>query len=292
MVRLLAALFVLLLSGSEAAAQLGPWSQPQGDAYLKLYSYALRFDEHYTTGGQLDPNLTIGFYQLALYGEFGLTDRLDLTGNLPVVARNTINNQISGTTGEVLAPGAAINGLGDPELGLRYTLTEADGRWPVAVGLLFGLPLGRTDQGPDGVLQTGDGEFNQIVYGSTGRSFPLGSLSSYGWATAGYNNRTNGFSDEWRAGAELGLSGSGGRWTLAGRVRSVRSLRNGSATPTAGDATSLFGNNAEFVAVGTELTVLLTESLGISAGIDSAVSGELIAAGTSWSVGVSWRGGR
>ena len=283
------ALLATLLCTGDLAAQSGPWSRETGGVYLRLYSYALRFDEHYTTSGDLDPNLTIGFYQVALYGEYGITDRLDVVANLPVFARNTINNQVSGTTGEVLAPGDAINGLGDAELGLRYTLTRPGARWPLAFGLTAGLPLGRTGEGPNGVLQTGDGEFNQLAYVSAGTSFRLGNLNAYWQVNMGYNNRTNGFSDEWRAGTELGVTTANGRWGLAGRLRSVQSLANGTATATAAEAVSLFGNNAEFVAVGAEIRAGLTERLGLSAGIDGAVSGSLIAAGASWSVGVSYQ---
>ena len=290
MMRYLCSAFLLLaLLSTGLAAQSGPWSQDKGASYLKLYSYALRFDEHYTGAGELDPNVTIGFYQVALYGEYGLTDRLDLVGNVPVFARNVINRQISGTTGEELAPGEALNGLGDPELGLRYGITQPGARFPVAVGLNLGLPLGRTGEGPGGVLQTGDGEFNQLIYLSTGTSFPLGNLSGYAWANTGWNNRSNGFSDEWRFGVEVGIGPANQRWGAAARVRGVESLQNGERLPTGAEATGIFANNAEFLAVGAEVRLRMTERLGLSAGVDSAVAGRVIAAGTSWSVGVSWQ---
>ena len=76
---------------------------------------------------------------------------------------------------------------------------------------------------------------------------------------------------------------------MLGRLWSVQSTFNGSVNPTADDAVSIFANNAEFVAVGAEFNLGLTERLGLSAGVDGAVSGRVIAAGVSWSLGLTWR---
>ena len=67
--------------------------------------------------------------------------------------------------------------------------------------VLFGLPTGKDSGGETGILQTGDGEFNQMLRLDLSSGF-----SANGWFSfyAGYNNRTQGFSDDYRFGGEVG----------------------------------------------------------------------------------------
>ena len=55
-------------------------------------------------------------------------------------------------------------------------------------------------------MQTGDGEFNQILQIDAGTAFKVKNTSLYANAYVGFNNRTNGFSDEVRYGIEAGGS--------------------------------------------------------------------------------------
>ena len=136
----------------------GPWPQPKGKGYFKLYEWWLRFDQHFTSTGELDPNATLGLYNTSLYAEYGLTDRLTGVINLPLYSRNEINNQVSGTRGNVIIPGEAIGGLGDTDISLRYALNKPGSAVPLSATLTLGLPLGEDAGGTQGNLQTGDGE--------------------------------------------------------------------------------------------------------------------------------------
>ena len=99
------------------------------------------------------------------------------------------------------------------------------------------------------------------------------------------NNRSQGFSEEFRYGFELGLSFLNNRLWLAGKLNAVESFRNGNTSGSI-TSTSIFANNSEFMTVGLEANVYLTKKFGISAGFASAVRGEIIAAAPSYSVGV------
>jgi len=270
-----------LLFGASLVAG-GPWPKQKGDGYFKLYQFWLQFDEHYTTTGELDPNATLGLYNTAVYAEYGLTDRLTGVLHLPFYSRNVINNQVSMTRGNVIIPGEAIGGLGDAELSARYALTAPGAAFPVSATLTLGLPLGEAAGGEQMNLQTGDGEFNQMLTLSAGKSL---ADNLYATASIGVNNRTNGFSDEFRFGLEAGVGVANNRVWLIGRLDGVNSFMNGETAATV-NSTSIFSNNAEYVSVGGEVNVYVTDNLGVSAGAATAVSGRIIAAAPAFSAGV------
>ncbi|TXF89827.1 hypothetical protein FUA23_09075 [Neolewinella aurantiaca] len=272
-------LFLVTIATSLSA---GPWPRAKGDGYLKLYEFWLRFDEHYTSTGELDPNATLGLYNTAIYGEYGLTDRFTAVVNLPFYSRNVINEQVSGTRGDVLTPGEAISGLGDADIALRYGLNKPGAKFPVALTLTLGLPLGEDRGGELNNLQTGDGEFNQMLELSAGRS--LGN-NAYATASFGVNNRTNGFSDELRFGLEAGYALADRRVWLIGRLTGSESFQNGETAATF-SSTSVFSNNAEYLSLGGEVNVYVTDKIGLSAGAATALSGRIIAAAPAYSAGI------
>lgn len=277
---------LLLFIGCTGLMAGGPWPQPKGKAYLKLYEFWLQFDEHYTSNGEIDPNATLGLYNTALYGEYGLTDRLAVFGNVPFFSRNVINTQVSGTRGDVIIPGEAINGFGDTDLGLRYGLTRPGSPVALAASLTLGLPLGEDAGGEQRNLQTGDGEFNQMLLFEAGTSLQIGDKTdAYVSAFAGLNNRTNGFSDEFRFGLEAGVSVVNRRVYLIGRLTGSESLMNGETAASA-PTTSIFSNNAEYLSIGGEVNIYLTRKVGVSGGVAGAVSGRIIAAAPAFSAGI------
>ena len=278
----------LLLSLAAVCTAGGPWPQGKGNAYVKLSEWWLRFDRHYTANGNTDPNLTTGVYNTFLYTEIGITDRLTGIVNANVFARNVVNEQRSSVNEAILVAGEALNGIGDIDLALKYTLTDAGAAVPLSVTLLAGLPTGNPQAGALGNLQTGDGEFNQLLRLDAAHAFSLaGSADAYLAAYSGVNNRTEGFSDEFRGGLEAGLGVDllSRRLWLITRLDLVESFKNGESAATF-TGSGLFANNAEFVSVGVEANYYLTERLGVSFGAAGAVRGELIAAAGSVQAGV------
>ncbi|MCB0652548.1 MAG: hypothetical protein KDC85_14825 [Saprospiraceae bacterium] len=264
----------------------GPWPQKKGQGYFKLSEWWVVFDQHYTDEGLIDPNLTTGIFNTAVYAEYGLTDRLTGIVNAPLFSRNYMNNLISRTTGEVLVKGEAINGLGDIDVGLKYGLTKPGARFLIAASVFFGIPTGITGGGTFENLQTGDGEFNQMVQIDAGTSLNFGKkVAGYTSAYVGFNNRTKEYSEEFRFGVELGAGFFNQKLWVTGRVGGIESFKNG-ATAASNNSTTIFANNTEYISFSLETNYYMTKRVGVSAAFAGAWRGEIIAARPSYSVGI------
>ncbi len=272
--------------GTKTAKAGGPWTQPKGTGYYKLSEWWLQFDEHFTSSGLLDPNLTSKIFNTFFYMEYGLTDRLTGIFNPTLFSRNLMNNLVSSTTGDILIPGEALNAFGDIDLGLKYGLNKPGSAYPIALSLTLGIPTGRTGAGTLNNLQTGDGEFNQYLKFDIGHGFSIrNGNSGYFAVYTGFNNRTKGFSEEIRYGLESGLGLADQKLWLIGRLYGSESLKNGE-TAGANTTTSIFANNSEFTNAELEVSYNLTDRFGISASASTTFRGEIIAKANAFSVGV------
>ena len=266
----------LLLSPAFAG---GGWTQARGGGFFKLGQNVIIAGRYFQPDGSIVDITTISLYTTSLYAEYGLTDRLTAIAYVPFFVRSTLN-EIEYTSSLPTVPGDFVNSFGDTNLGVKYGLITG-GPVVVSVGLTLGLPLGATSGGETGILQTGDGEFNQLLTVEASRAF--GSL--YATALLGFNNRTNDFSDEFRYGAEIGYSFSG-KFTAQLRMFGVNSFMNGEAAGGAGN--SIFANDTEFLSITPEVAYNLTEKLGVSASVGGAVFGKKILASPNYGVGVYW----
>jgi hypothetical protein len=277
-------LIVLLISNTLMAG--GPWTQKKGIGFFKLSEWWVVFDQHFNAEGNIDKNVTTGVFNTSLYAEYGLTDRLTGIFNGNIFSRNYTNNQVSSNTGEIVIPGDELNALGDIDLGLKYGITKAGSKIPVAASLYIGVPTGSTDAGSRNFLNTGDGEFNQMIQLDLGYGFQLhDNVSAYLSGYGGINNRTQSFSDELRYGTELGLGLLKNRIWLVARVYGVSSFNNGDETTTINSA-NIYANNLEYGSTAIEINGYATKRLGLSFGNATAFHGELIAARPSYSVGI------
>ena len=263
----------------------GDWPQPKGKGYFKLNQWWLIADQHYTDAGQIDPNITAGIFNSSLYAEYGFSPRITGVLYFPFFSRNYFNNQVSATTGEILKAGEAINSLGDTDISLRYALTKPGSSIALSATVLLGLPLGENAGGSENALQTGDGEFNQMVQIGLGKSFGNDKIGIYTKLSIGVNNRTNDFSDEFRYGAELGFGLFSSKLWLVTRLTGVESFQNGKLASEVVNS-SIFANNAEFTSIGFEANYYLTKKVGLSVGYATAFRGQIIYAAPSYSVGV------
>lgn len=266
-------------------ASFGQWSKGKGKGYYKVSAWYLSTDQHYTDTGAIDPNATRTQFNLNFYGEYGLSNKLDVIAYVPFFARATQNNILSGTTGAIIQPGEDINSIGDIDLGLNYNFFKK-GNWSASAKLLFGLPTGEDAGGSDGSYQTGDGEFNQYLSGLLGYSTSLNGTPFFAKAYVGYNNRTQNFSDEVRFGLESGINIFKKKVWLIGRLDIVESTFNGSLNAQNAAQGSIFANNVEFVGVGAEASYYITDKLGVSLGFGGAISGRIIAANPSFTGGI------
>lgn len=273
------AIVVLMLFVQQAKAQ---WTKGEGKGYYKLSFWSLVADQHYTSSGEIDPNATRGNFTTSLYAEYGVTNKIDIITYVPFV-RVYQNKRVSGVTGNTLQEGEAVNALGDVDVALRYALHKSS-KLALSGSLKLGLPTGKSTGGSDGSFQTGDGEFNQQLQFDLGVPFKVNKVGGYGKITTAFNNRTQGFSDEFHYGLELGIKPIQKFWAIA-RLYSVNSFNNGSLSAQTAQG-SIFANNVEYTSVGVELAYYLTKKLGVSLNYTSAVSGKIIYAAPSYSGGL------
>lgn len=270
-------LVVLLLFGFIPSFGGGGWPQPKRSGYFKFSQNYIGSPSYFAPDGTIVDITTIQLFTSSIYGEYGFTDRLTGIIYLPFFVRSTLNkiqyNQ-SGTS----VPGDALNSIGDTDISLKYGLIVNK---PIVVSgtLLFGIPLGNNAGGASGILQTGDGEFNQMV--KIDASYSFSPKPFYVSAYAAFNNRTRGFSDEVRFGAEVGLTLK--RFIPILKVNVVESLYNGNASET---QNGIFSNNTEYVSPTVELNYQLTDKWGVSGSGGFALSGRNILASPNWSLGL------
>ena len=278
-----APIHVLLLALLASLSVSAQWTKGKGNGYYKVSAWYLQADQHFTGNGEIDPNATRGQFNLNFYGEYGLTNSLDLVTYVPFFSRNFQNDILSGTTGTVITDGEALNSIGDIDLGIRYGFLKKEGI-VASAELILGLPTGNSQGGSDGSFQTGDGEFNQMVRASVGIPFKLGNTQAYTKSYFGFNNRTENFSDELRIGAELGFKFIDRLWVL-GKIDIVESLKNGSLSAQNSQG-SIFANNIEFMAAGVEVAYSFSNKWGLSLNYTSAFRGEIVFAAPSYSAGL------
>ncbi len=264
----------------------GGWTKKKGTGYYKFTQWWVVSDKHYTSTGGTDPNVTTGTFNTSLYAEYGINDRLTAMVYFPFFSRTFQNDIVSATTGQVTSEGEAINSIGDTDIGVKYGISKPGSKFVFAGSAFLGIPLGNDAGGSDGALQTGDGEFNQMIRFDLSRSASFGKINAYANVYAGFNNRTKNFSDEFRFGGEIGAGLLNNKLWLIYRVDIVESLMNGLSSAEGSQGVTLFANNTEFAAYGYEAAFYVTEKFGVSASYTSAFSGRLIFASPSYSVGV------
>lgn len=251
-------LLVVASQFTATAALPGGWTQPQGVAFLKADSRMLRGDDFHELNGNGVQIPTLTDYTASLYGEYGLRDNVTFLGYVPF-KRITLNRQVGRPSGFVYFDGDSETGLGDAQIGLRYRLLQR-GASVASLEVQLGLPLGNETQG-NGLL-TGDGEINQSVHVQLGHLFYP--RRGYAGISLGFNNRVDGYSDEWHYAAEIGWS-VGARWQLMLQVRGLESLENGDSAVTGGMG-GLFANDQTLWAYGPTVSCRLGDywlSLGV-----------------------------
>lgn len=277
--RLLLSILVLYLYSHHVVAG-GGWVNPKHSWYIKFGQQWVNFNEYYNSEGNLVGDRTRSIGSTFVYAEYGLAKRWNVILYLPFFTKATIFEQKNSANGQVLNEGESHSSVGDANLTIKYGLLQKNSL-VLSTSLTFGLPFGDTMQGTDGSLQTGDGEFNQMLSVDIGGSVKVGKFSPYWSAYSGYNNRTEGFSDEWRYGLEVG--GKVGKWWMILKSNAVRSLNNG----TAGNDLFYSGilvNNAEYFILTPEIAYEFSKDWGLSFNYAKALSGKLMYAQPSYTI--------
>ena len=274
-------IFVCLI-GMSLQAQ---WTQEKGKGYYKIGLWWLEAEEHYTSTGLVDPNATRGLFITNFFGRYGLSDKVTLIGYLPHT-RVYQNTQVF-SSGRENIPGEQFSSLGDINLGLEYQLGKKS-TWAHSISLSLGLPTGKVRGGSDGSYQTGDGEFNQQLRYHLGKSYPLGKRRFYTKASVGINQRSKGFSDEFRASIETGTKLFKDKLLTLIRANTIQSFYNVSLDATNSNG-SIFANNVEVVNIGGEFIFRLNSKFSWGISGSYPVMGRVLYRSAAFSTGISYQ---
>ncbi len=267
---------IILFSISSICFAGGGWTKAKNQGYLKLSQNYIGSNSFYNPNGEIIDITKISLYTTSFYAEYGIAKRFTGILYVPFFVRSTLNktefNQSKKTE-----PGDQLNSIGDADIGIQYGIIT-DKPIVLSAYLFLGLPFGETAGGNTQILQSGDGEFNQLIRFDASHSFYPKPI--YVSVNAGFNNRTKGFSDEVRFGAELGFTLK--KFIPILKINSVYSLFNGNIT---GAQNGIFSNNTEYFSPSIELNYQFTQQLGISGASGFALSGRNILAAPNLSLG-------
>ncbi|MEO1655582.1 MAG: hypothetical protein AAFU64_18715 [Bacteroidota bacterium] len=257
------------------------WVSNKGKGYFKLSQSFIRTDQFYSPAGTKIDIVTNGLYMTSLYAEYGISNRFTLVANIPFFVRSTLN-EVQFVSGNEGLPGDELNAFGDMELGIKFGLIR-DKPFVLSAGLTLGIPSGNNSGGETQLLQSGDGEFNQLI--SLNAGYSIARANIYLGASIGFNNRTQDFSEEFRFGFEAGYSPIP-TFTALVKIDGIESFQNGEAL---GATNGIFSNNMEFITVSPELNYTFYKNYGLSANVVIPVRGQRILAAPSYSVGLFWK---
>lgn len=248
-----------LLLGGEARAG-GGWARPPHSLYLKLSGTTLHSDSYYTSNGERVRTADFSTQTLQLYAEYGVVERLSAVLEAPLLKR------------AAYVTADAASGIGDVALTLKYALRT--GAYPVSIGVGAEFPtgdsraFGRNRENPQVIiyLPTGDDEFNVWLRGYASHSFhPRAAFISL---DLGYNRRTQGFTDQYQLGLELGQRLFDRIWLLG----NLRRLATAGTARADGAFSSLgLGEGVEYTSLGGGLSVRVAPHVDLTADISSGL---------------------
>jgi protein XagA len=269
--------FFFLISVTPSVLTAQAWTKSKGTGFYKLDFTSIKASDVFDTKGDVIPFRSLGNYTTSFYGEHGITNKITAFAYVPFFVRNVVNQTKGRQTGNIIEPAITNNSFGDMDLGLRFTLPVK--AFAMSANLILGLPTGDAKQ--EDALFTGDGEFNQMLKLAAG----TGGKRWWSQAAMGFNNRTKGFSDEFRYDFEIGYKLFNDRFLAILKINGIESLNNGTVQAA---NTGLFSNNVEYMGIGPEFLYYANakKTIGVSARVAGAFKGQNVLAAPSMSVGV------
>jgi hypothetical protein len=267
------------------------WTQAKNAGYFKLNQSAIRASQFFNPEGNLIDITTTSVYSTALYGEYGINDRLTALVNAQLFVRSTINNLESTVNGFVI-PGDEFNGLGEIQLGAKYGIIK-NGPIVLAASAQLKLPSGRNVGGTSELLQTGDGAWGTLAMLHASHSFypkPFyASLSiGYQWRGTADLNYSSGlltvdYDDAFVWSGELGWTPNK-KWAIALKWTQVQPFGPDVSEGVTGSS-SIFGNRLAYFAIIPEVNYIMG-NWGVSTSAGGVLFARNILGAPSFNLGV------
>lgn len=286
----------------QPASASGPWPLKKNGGYAQLGFTYLGYSKFFNHKGQItDLRRPVTDFTTQLQVDFGLTDKLTLTTNLPFkyVASSTEISSSDSTYFQDTVQAGGLFGLSNVMLGLKYNIIQK--KVLFSAGLNVEANVAKYDSLT--TLRTGASTWVFHPYLSVGTSFFDGKL--YTILNAGYRVRFNNYSHQADFNFELGYSWNQKTYfiaTVAGRF----SMQNGSydnnittiTDPTDSTTvtihphgrdlhTSLYPNNQQYIGYGLKF-IQKIKHVHINAAAYFGM-GNMVAAAPSYNLGVAYK---
>ena len=286
-------LAAILLAAAPGRVDAGAWTQPQGGFYSKLAGLSFSSRAVLNTDGErqdraVDPREELSDRGLSAYLEYGLLDRLTLVASLPykrLVFRNPREARYFEALDSTIVrqhPDQSRSGLADLEMRLRWRLLLDPAVVSLAAGGKFPLGYEVPTEIPESYVPLGTGETDAEVRLLVGKS--LYPLPAYVTGTLGYRRRGGDFGDELFHGLEAGYSYN--RLLVKGVVEGIQTLGDCGAM---GEGGGLIGDQNS-LKLSPGLIWSFNDRLEISADLFHIASGCNTAAGTTYALGLAFKG--
>jgi len=283
----LVAAFLLLFHTVHAA---GPWPKKKGSGYAQLGFTYVGYNSFFNHEGKVVPlRRSVVDLTSQVYLDYGITERLTLTTNLPFKYVSSSERIASTDTSYFrdTVPNGNLFGLSNVTLGLKYNIINK--RVLFSAGLNTEANVAKYDSLT--TLRTGPSAWVFHPYLSVGTTFYKHKF--YTFLDAGYRLRLNGYSDEVDFSYELGFSWNQKTYFIA-NVSGRFSLKEGSLdnniTPEAPHGrdlhTSLYPNNQQYVGFGLKF-IQKIRKVHLNAAVYFG-TGQMVAATPSYNLGVAY----
>lgn len=293
-------LTILLFTLVQTADAGGPWPRKKGSGYAQLGFTYVGYSQFFNDQGKVVPmrRSVIDFTSQAFI-EYGLTDKLTLTANLPFkyVSSSEKIAHADSTYFRDTVPSGNLFGLSNVMFGLKYNVINK--KVLFSVGLNTEANVAKYDSIT--TLRTGPSAWVFHPYVSVGGSFLQGKL--YTFLDAGYRLRLNGYSDEVDLNYELGYTWNQKTYfilNVSGRVSMMEGSKDNNVTapvdpndsnsslhPYGRDLhTSLYPNNQQYVGYGLKF-IQKIKHVHINAAVYFGM-GKMVAAVPSYNLGVAY----
>lgn len=238
-------LSVLLTSFSQAFAG-GPWLVKKGGGYFQVqvtplaYAYGRLLNGIGTTG--TDINREVYAIDYGLYGEYGLTDKLNLLANIPFKYARVSDLTETPEAFPTLLDEGSINGLSNLRLGLKYGILDKNLKIAVSAQTSLNTVSTETEKG----LATGFQGTSAGLMAHVGGNFG-GKWYAFGELGFQHMFSESDFDDSIEASLEIGRS-LNSKYTLLFRTIVRESLKNGSFFDERLEQTGLYPSNQSWIA--------------------------------------------
>lgn len=291
-------LTVLMVQTSFAG---GPWPRKKNTGYAQLGFTYIGYNSFFNDKGSITPmRRQVTDFTSQLYFEYGLTDRLTLTTNLPfkyVSSGNDILNSDTTYFKDTVQSGNLF-GLNNVMFGLKYNIINK--KVLFSAGLNAEANVAKYDS--LSTLRTGPSAWVIHPYLSVGTTFAQGKV--YTLLDAGYRLRLNNYSDEADFNFEVGYSWNYKTYfilSVSGRVSVQEGSFDNNVTPVVDDTdpnseslhpfgrdlhTSLYPNNQQYVGYGLKF-IQKIKKVHLNAAVYFGM-GNMVAAAPSYNLGVAY----